>query len=160
MVGRELGGVIPPWRGTRHSPCLRGRVCEARLVGTPRPTMAATPVSEGEFAKRGSAGRLAPPWPRSLSQGESLRSTARRDASPHHGRDPCLRGRVCEGTRDPTGWFLVGLEREGRCAMRVPSSHAIFAAPYARHGGIWYNSRRSWKFQEQEPANGGKELKR
>jgi hypothetical protein len=19
-------GVIPPWRGTRHSPCLRGRV--------------------------------------------------------------------------------------------------------------------------------------
>ncbi len=35
--------------------------------------------------------------PLPLSQGESLRSTARRDASPHHGRDPCLRGRV---TRD------------------------------------------------------------
>ena len=67
MVGRELGGVIPPWRIRTTPPVsggeLRG-VCphegrrrvgvippwrEARLGGMPRPTMAATPVSGGEL---------------------------------------------------------------------------------------------------------------
>ncbi len=39
------GGCHTPLAHPRHSPCLRGRVCEARLGGTPRPTMAAIPAA-------------------------------------------------------------------------------------------------------------------
>ncbi len=94
----------------RHPISSIGTTSQAKVtLPFPKRSGYLSPKGQATFPPKGQAGRVTLPVglvsyplgasaPLPLSQGESLRSTARRDASPHHGRAPCLRGRVCDGT--------------------------------------------------------------
>ena len=103
--------------------------------------------------------------PLPLSQGESLRSTARRDASPHHGRDPWLRGRALRHRllpRDRGGGprFAraegVGLaEAEGRAAKRSQEPEGRRGMTISRQGNLKQNNKNQEAPRPHRERQGG-----